>query len=147
MECHSFSYFGNSSLVNMKHKLSACTFKDNIIDWNGRWCGHGCRDGSWGHHGRGAPPSWQAPWSSWGKTSWTSPWAPSLGRTTHITIRVDQMNTNNKLCLTIVTTISIAVMDNGCPAQCKPFFLQHALKFIPLYNYACNSIVIRLGIP
>ena len=67
--------------------------------------------------------------------------------TTPITIRVDQTSTNNKMCLTIVTTISIAVMDNGYPAQCTPFFLEHALKFIPLYNYACNSIVIRLGIP
>ena len=53
----------------------------------------------------------------------------------------------NKLCLTIVTTISIAVMDSGYPTQCTPFFLEYALKFLPLYNYACNSIVIRLGIP
>ena len=36
-------------------------------------------------------------------------------------------------------------MENGYPAQCTSFFLEHALKFIPLYNYDCNSIVIRLG--
>ena len=55
------------------------------------------------------------------------------------------MNTTNCVWPLLVTTISIAVMENGYPAQCTSFFLENALKFIPLYNYTCNSIVIRLG--